>query len=269
MERRHFLIGTGTVLSTIVAGCTEDSEEVDGGTRDDNGDETDEPEDDNGDGGSGESDETDESEDDEDDEDIGEADLEIVDHELVVEEGDFTTDVFVEVTVDNTGDAPSGDVELQVDWYDADGNYLDNDTGRLTTLGAGETWSARVYHLGTAAEDIDDYEIEGEFAEEAYEPPEGISLVESSMEVIEGDYDDELVVEGLVENDSGEDQPYVEVVATIYNANGVVLGDEWTNVTDLRDGDTWAFEFDYFSPDVRNRTDEAADHDILIKTSRW
>lgn len=46
----------------------------------------------------------------------------------------------------------------------------------------------------------------------------------------------EVFVEGEVENESGEDQSYVEVVATIYDEDGVVLGDEWDNVTDLRAG---------------------------------
>lgn len=246
MNRRKLLVGAGTSFTALLAGCT-GSSDVEGGSR--NGE----------DGESESSDEPSES-----------ANLEIVDHEMVVDEGQFSTDVYVEATVENTGEVPSGSVRLQIDWYNEDGNYLDNTTGRLTTLGVGETWSARVYHLGTGAEDIADYEIEGEFDEDTYEPPEGVSLVDSSMNVgDDGLGGQEVVVEGTIENETDEDQSYVEVVATIYDDSGNVLGDDWTNVTDLRAGETWAFNFTSFSSAVRNRANQAADHNIRVKTSAW
>lgn len=249
MNRRSLLVGTGASLTALIAGCTESSD-VEGGSRDD--------------------------EESTDEESTGEespsesANLEIVDHELVVEEGDFSTDVYVEAIVENTGEVPSGAVRLQADWYDGDGNYLDNDTDRLTMLGEGETWSARVYYLGSGAEDIDDYEIEGEFDEDTYEPPEGVSLVDSSMNVEEDDFGGmEVIVEGRVENETDEDLSYVEVIAIIYNDSGDVLGDAWTNVTELRAGETWAFDFPHFGPAIRNRAEQATDHNIRIKTSAW
>ncbi|MDJ1433539.1 FxLYD domain-containing protein [Halostagnicola sp. A-GB9-2] len=242
MQRRDVLMGSGAAFSLILAGCAgDDAEDVEGGTRDD----------DNGTG--------------DDNGSSGSADLEIVDHDLVVEEGAFSTDIYVAATVENSGDEPSGDIELQADWYDSDGNYLDNDAGRLTSLEAGETWSARVYHHGSGTEDVEDYELEGEFDEDAHEPADGLTLADSTMEV----RDDELVVEGEIENETGEEQSYVEIVAKVYDEDGVALGDEWTNVTDLRADETWAFDVEYFSADIRNRIDEAEDHDILIKDSSW
>ncbi|WP_241431450.1 FxLYD domain-containing protein [Natrialba hulunbeirensis] len=246
VNRRKFLLGSSVALSTALAGCASDgTEEVEGGTRDENG----------GENGSGNGD-TESSE---------SADVEILDSELVIEPGSWSTDVYVEATVENSGEVPSGDIELQADWYDEDGNYLDNDNARLTSLKDGETWLARIYFLGTDAEDVDDYELEGEFDEDDYEPTEGLSLADSNMEV----QADELTVEGEVENNTGEEQSYVEVVATIYDDDGNVLGDQWTNVTDLRDGETWAFDFDYSSRDVRDRAQDAADHEILVKDSAW
>ena len=254
MNRRSLLVGTGASLTALIAGCTESSD-VEGGSRDDE-ESTDEE-------STGEESTGEESP-------SESANLEIVDHELVVEEGDFSTDVYVEAIVENTGEVPSGAVRLQADWYDGDGNYLDNDTDRLTMLGEGETWSARVYYLGSGAEDIDDYEIEGEFDEDTYEPPEGVSLVDSSMNVEEDDFGGmEVIVEGRVENETDEDLSYVEVIAIIYNDSGDVLGDAWTNVTELRAGETWAFDFPHFGPAIRNRAEQATDHNIRIKTSAW
>ncbi|WP_247001059.1 FxLYD domain-containing protein [Halosolutus gelatinilyticus] len=280
MKRRRVLVGAGVALSGLFAGCSSDTEDIDDGTRDadDTIDTTVDSDDNNssdGDDGSNGNDKNngDEGEDveSENDEPTGSADLEILDSELIVEPGQSSTDVYVATTVENGGDLPSSNVVLQVDWYDEDGNYLDSDIGRLTTLGDGETWAARVYYLGTDTGNVADYELEGEFSEDAFEPAEGLTLVDSSIQAyrtMERKYV-YLDVEGRVRNDTGEDQDYVEVVAKIYDGDGNVLRDAWTNVTDLRDGETWTFaiEVEDFSADVRNRALEAADHEILIKDS--
>ncbi|MFL9708868.1 FxLYD domain-containing protein, partial [Aeromonas veronii] len=75
----------------------------------------------------------------------------------------ISTDVFVEALVENTGDGPSGDANVEVDWYNEGGNFLDNDSSRLASLPAGETWEARVNFLGSGGEEVDDFEIDGEF----------------------------------------------------------------------------------------------------------
>jgi len=193
----------------------------------------------------------------------GEPDVEIVDHELIVEEGDYSTDVYVAATVENTGDAPSGTVELTADWYDADENYMDNDSEYLQSLGAGETWAARVYHLGTSAEDVDSYEVEGEYDTEPKSfDPEGLELVEHNMKVS----DDEAVIEGQVKNNTGDEASYIQAIGKVYDANGVVLGDDWTNVTDLPEGETWTFDVSWRG---RDRTEQADDHKVLITDSAF
>ncbi|ELY57392.1 FxLYD domain-containing protein [Natronolimnohabitans innermongolicus] len=249
MDRRRFLLGSGTALSALVAGCASETEEMDGSTRngDDDGNENGNE---NGNGGDGSSDS---------------ADLAIVDHELVVERGTWSTDVYVEATVENRGGAASGELSLQADWYDESGNYLDNDTARLSSLEGGETWSARIYHFGSDSEDVDGYELEGDFSDDLDEAADGLTLVTSEMTVT----GDDISISGEVENESDDDQRYVEVIAKIYDGDGVVLGDEWTNVTDLRAGETWAFSIPHISRAVRERASDAADHDIRIETSSW
>lgn len=260
MERRKFL---ATAMLATIAGCSgDDTEEMDDQADDDTtqtettaeGEDETETED-----------ETATTEDDEDDESdsSGEPSLEITDHELVVEEGDYTTDAYVAATVENTGDAPSGPVELIVDWYDGDENYVDNDSWYLQSLGAGETWAARVYFLGTGAEDIESYEIEGEFDTESPSfDPEGLNLVSHEMKV----GDDEAVIEGEIENETGSDVSYVEVIGKVYDADGVVLGDEWTNVSDLPAGETWTFDLSWRG---RDRLDQADGYELLVTDSTF
>ncbi|MHB9285952.1 FxLYD domain-containing protein [Halobacteriales archaeon Cl-PHB] len=187
----------------------------------------------------------------------GEAQVSIVTHELVVDEGEFSTDVYVAAEVENAGDAPTGTIELTAQWYDADGNYLDNDQAYLYSLGAGETWAARVYYLGSS-EDVGDYEFDGTVeTEPGPMNPEGLELMESEMNVGE----DEAVISGTVGNNRDEAVSYIEAVAKVYNSDGSVLGDEFTNTTEVPPGETWAFEIAWWDVD---RVDQAAEHEVWL-----
>lgn len=255
MQRRHFLAATGVGLTPTIAGCGETTEDIEGGSRD----ETDTP----GDGDQAALEETTETPTEGDEEPAGEPSLEITNHEMQTVEDDFWTDVYVEANIENTGDGRSGNIELQADWYDADGNYLGNDTAWLITLHPDETWEARVYYLGSDAEEIEDYEIEGEFSQPGGKlNPEGLELLSSEMSIREDDGDVE--VRGEVENTSGDDQDYVAAIAKISDDSGVVLGDDFTNVTDLREGETWRFSVSWYG---RDRIDRADSHEVLLADS--
>jgi hypothetical protein len=259
MQRRKFL--TAAVLAAM-AGCSgNDTEEMDEPAEDETeesqnttmaAEETTEQTD---------GEETTEANEEDETEAEGEPAVEIVEHELVVNEGEYSTDAYIAATIENTGDGASGMIELTADWYDEAGDYMDNDSAYLRSLGAGETWAARVYFLGSGAEEVDSYEIDGEF--ETDHPtfdPEGLELVEQDMKV----GDNEAVIEGQVENNTGEEASYIQAIGKIYDANGVVLGDSRTNVTDVPDGETWTFDFSWRG---RDRTDQADDYEVLITDS--
>lgn len=188
--------------------------------------------------------------------DAGDADVEITDHELVHDDSGFTTETYVAATVENVGDGATGEITLDARWY-SEGDYLDADSASLQTLGADETWRARVEYLGTGGEEVDEYELTHEVESDPPTASEGLELVDDEMRVGE----DEVVVEGRVENDTGEEQSYVEAIAKFYDDENTVLADEWTNVLDVPEGETWAFEITWFSFD---RTDDVADYDVVL-----
>jgi hypothetical protein len=192
-------------------------------------------------------------------------DLEIVDHDGVVNEREFTTGVYVDALIENRGNAPSGPVELTAQWYDSDGNYRGNDSTYLRALRADETWAARVSYLGSEADVLHAYDFDGEY--ETNPPsfdPEGLELVDHTMEVIEGEGSNEVRITGRVANNRDSTVDYLEAIGAVYNADGYVLGDEWTNVTDIPVGETWAFEIRWSE---RDRTTEATDHVVSITDS--
>lgn len=187
------------------------------------------------------------------------ASIETISDELVVDEGEFFTEVYVAATVENVGDAPSGMIELNVEWYDEDGNYMSNDSAYMQSLGAGETWAAHVDYAGSNVEGVDDYEIGGDYDRRfTRATPDGLTLLDSEMLVGE-----DVVIKGEVENGTGEDQSYVEAIVDIYNDDGVIMDEVWTNVTDLPDGETWSFDVTWFGS---RRIEEAADHEVLLTT---
>lgn len=231
MERRKLLLGGGIAFTTLLAGCSSDgTEDMEGGNGSDNNT--------SGNGSNGNS--------------SGEANPEISGHELTVSEGQYSTEAYVEATVENTGDASSGNIQLTVDWYDTDENYLDNSSSVLVSLGAGETWEARIPYIGSNAADVDSYEINGEFAERSGDEPDHLTPNDVEMEVSE----DEAIVTGTIENTSDATEGYVAAVAKFYDGDGVVLGDNYTNVTDLPAGESWSFEITWFSLARASRVDD-------------
>lgn len=269
VNRRRFLALTGALTTTTLAGCTSDDGQstVDGGsTADDPA--TDTVGEDTSTGSSDASTdtpaetETDTETQTEEPTETASANaaIEIVSDELVVEEGEYSTDVYVAAEVTNSGEGRSGPIELVAEFYDGDGNYLDNTSQYLQTLGAGETWAARVPKL-TNAEAVDDYELGGEFTEQAPAfSPEGLALEGSEMQVGER----EAVVTGQIANDRGEAVSYLQAVGTIYDADGVVIGDEWTNVNDVPADRSWSFELTWLGQD---RLGEADSHEVHFTDS--
>lgn len=187
----------------------------------------------------------------------GEADISIEEHELVTDDSGYSVDKWVATTVTNEGDAPSGDVKLSARWYNEDGDFLDDDTERFYTLGPGETWLARVSHLGTGTEDVADYELEGEYETEAPRQPDGVELVEDEMAIAE----DDVTVTGRAENGTGEEVGYLEAIAKLYDDQGRVLTSYRTNETDIPADETWRFDISFRSFD---RVDAVADHAVVL-----
>ncbi|ELY98802.1 hypothetical protein C481_16412 [Natrialba asiatica DSM 12278] len=85
-------------------------------------------------------------------------DLEIAEHDLVVDEGEFMTDITIEGLVGNNSDEMANYVQVTARIYDADGNQFDSYLDNTTDLAAGNSWSFE--NMGPrGAEDIDSYDI--------------------------------------------------------------------------------------------------------------
>lgn len=254
MDRRRFLSSAGVGFTALFAGCSGDGQEIE----DEQATSTPEPAGDDGSGGESTPDATESETPTETDTPEGEPDLSLASHELVIEEGEFSDDIYVAATVENTGSAPSGDIELAVNWYNSDGDLVDDSTERLATLREGTTWLARVSAISLEADEVDDYEIEGEFTEELPSPPLGAQVIESDHNVTP---DGEVTVSGRVENTADEEIGYLEGIGQLLDSDGNVLADNWTNEDGIPPGETWRFEVEWFQ---FGRAEEVADHGVHV-----
>lgn len=85
-------------------------------------------------------------------------DVEIVEHELVVEQGGYSTERYVEGIIANNAETEASYIEVVVRTYDSDGNQLESYSDSTTNLAANTNWSFSV-DLYTATDDFDDYDI--------------------------------------------------------------------------------------------------------------
>lgn len=263
MRRRQYLAWSGILLSAI-AGCSDNSEEIndaqDTTTSTESGAPTQteaptETEDTTETEATTETEDPTETEETTQTEPAGEADVQFGERELVKDDSGFSTEAYAEVIVENVGDGAAGQITVDVEWYDADGNFLDNDTGRLPSLEAGEVWIAQVSALTTDAEDIDSIEVSGEFEDSSPVQPKDMRVRESELEV--EDYSAQIT--GVAENNREDEMDYVEAHGKIYDEQDRVIGGGWTNETDIPAGTNWKFEIP-LAGRSRERASDAADH---------
>lgn len=185
----------------------------------------------------------------------GEAAVGLVEHErITLEEADETG---VEARIENAGNGRSGSVELEVSWYDGDGDFLDDNSADLRALRSGETWIARVYPRFVDAEDVEDYEAVLVYDHPNFGTPDGLTIDESELHV-NGD----ARIHGALSNETGEELSYVAAIGRVFDAEGRVLGDDWTNGSYIEDGATWRFDLSYDDVD-RSRLDAIERYEVI------
>ena len=146
MERRKFLAVAGAGAVTGIAGCSGETDYEEGNS-----------------GGSESSDES--SSDSSNSADGGseqEAELEILEHELVIEdEGSQFASAAIEGRAENVGDSQLGYAEVRARFYNSQGDQMETGLANTNDLDAGQTWAFEIMFLGNGEDvaEIDDYDI--------------------------------------------------------------------------------------------------------------
>lgn len=148
MFRRRVLVAGGAIVTTLLAGCSSDDPEFEEGSSDD-----DDP------ASSADSDVGDDAEaNGVPAEESIEAGVDIVEHDLVVEEDEFFEQVSIEGIVENNTEELLNYVEVTARIFDENGHQLDSYIDNTSDLRAGGSWSFEIRVLEDSA-DIDSYDI--------------------------------------------------------------------------------------------------------------
>ena len=187
----------------------------------------------------------------------GSASISIASDELVIDEGSYSTEAYVDAKVVNEGTAHSGEIELIARFYDADGNFLDEGSAYLRRLKPGETWLAVVHFLGDGSE-VDSHKLEGKFVTNPPNfSPDGVEVLDSTLDVS----DHEAIVEGRLKNSTGGTLDYIEAIGIFYADETTVIGSAWTNQNGIPDGETWKFTVRYLTSS--ERLEKLSSHEMV------
>ncbi len=167
---------------------------------------------------------------------------------------------YAEATIENTGNARCGTIELVARWFDDSGSIIGEDSAFLPTLGAGETWIARV---GTSRdrENIDRFELTGEYEIIAGDPPDGMSITDSAFNV-EEPYRGRITAE--IDNTREEELFMTSFEGVLYNDSGEVIAGNQTRESNVSPGENLFFELSFNHIIALHRIDEATDYNVFL-----
>lgn len=187
--------------------------------------------------------------------------VEIANSEIV--EGDMETGIAAEVT--NTGDTRLSYIEVQAAFRNEAGDILDTNFTNVVGLESGQTWETYVSYLGDETVADAELEVVDTTAGELAPPPEGVELIEDSLEPPEDEFGSPSVV-GRAENGSDSSVDYLQAMVSFVAENGNLLSSGSTNVSDLPSGETWRFEVEYLAISP-NKPDEPSEYTVTLTTS--
>ena len=170
---------------------------------------------------------------------------------------------YAEAVIENNGSARCGPIELTSRWFDDSDSFIGEETVVLPTLGAGERWIARV---GTSKEreEIDDFELSGEYEVSPGPTVAGLSIVDDSLNV-EDEYSGTIRAE--VENTRDESLFMASFYGVIYDNNGRAIAGREDRESDISPGENLFFETTISTTRSAHRITKAANHMVLVTSS--
>lgn len=138
----------------------------------------------------------------------------------------------VELIATNQDDVAIQQLEIIVDWYDENGNFLGWDSQRVPALGAGKSW---YLHIEKSTDQLaDSFEATAEGIRQERHIPDGLTI--QSVDVNEvGD------IQGILSNGRSSEVA-VNMLAAVYD-NGWLTNTGGTTQTRIPSGADWRFGF--------------------------
>ncbi|MCW4002097.1 MAG: FxLYD domain-containing protein [Candidatus Bathyarchaeota archaeon] len=151
----------------------------------------------------------------------------------------------------NTGDQYAIDVEISATFYNSANDVLGTDSGdsSLSYLLPDRKSPFRFVFLDyEQAGQVDHYSLDVDFGSTDASFPEKLAITSHSSSIVE----DQLLIEGEVENLADSTASLVKVVATCYDAAGTVIGTDGQSALSIEAHQKATFQIDVYSENVQS-----------------
>ena len=186
----------------------------------------------------------------------GSGNTEVTESELNVEEGEYSTDIYMTGLIENTGDGVLRIPEARVSFYDNNDSILESSTETIAFLKPGTQWAINVPYLddGEPARG----EIEST-STETFQTELGVPdrLEITSQELQTGE---EPSLSVAVKNTSNSEVAPA-VFCVFYDGDGIAMGDGLDSLDQLPPGETWQTSLDFFGYSTQDAT-QISDYDL-------
>lgn len=169
----------------------------------------------------------------------GEGSLELLESELVINEGEYITDIAMTGLLENTGSGTLRVPELNVRFYDENDSVLDSTTASIAFLEPGNQWDARSTYLQDTTPDRGEITVEStEVFQTELGIPDPLELTDDSLET-----GTDPTISATLQNTS-DSTIDVSAFAVFYEEGNVALGDGIDWLDGLAGGESWSVTLD-------------------------
>jgi len=169
----------------------------------------------------------------------GTGSLDVVESELVIDEGQYTTDIAMTGLLENTGSGTLRVPELDIRFYDDSDSVLSSTTSTIAFLAPGDRWDVRESYLEDTTPARGEINVAStEVFQTQLGIPSPLELTEQNLET-----GTEPTISATLRNTS-DDSIDVSAFAVFYAENSVALADSLDTLSGLAGGESWAVTLD-------------------------
>lgn len=180
--------------------------------------------------------------------------------ELVINEGEYGTDIYMTGLVENTGSEPLRLPEVRVSFYDDQDSILSSTTTTIGFLQPGTRWEIHEPYFDDGEPARGELEVtSAETFQTELGIPDSLSIAEENLQTGE-----EPALSVRAENTS--ESPISPVLFCVfYDGDGIALGDAIDSLDELPPGESWQTTLEYLAYSTQDAT-RISDYDLYGNT---
>lgn len=184
----------------------------------------------------------------------------VTDTELVVEEGQYGTDIYMTGLVENTGSDVLRLPEARISFYDSEDSILNSTTTSIAFLKPGTQWEVHELYFDESEPERGEIKItSADTFQTELGIPDALEIAEESLNTGE-----EPTLSIRIENTS-DSAVSPSVFCVFYDGDGIALGDGLDSLEQLPAGESWQTSLEYLAYSTQDAT-RISDYDLYANT---